>query len=93
MPPAAEYQAVVVSATNRRPAAGPCKGAGERCRIRTPVQKNNVDARLSVRANLPLVDVYLHAGLDALGDATRMAIFQNSPTAPSPSMNSHGQCR
>ena len=29
-----------------------------------------------MRANLPLVDAYLQAGLDALGDSTRMAIFQ-----------------
>jgi DNA-binding transcriptional ArsR family regulator len=29
-----------------------------------------------VRASLPLVAAYLQAGLDALGDATRMAIFQ-----------------
>jgi DNA-binding transcriptional ArsR family regulator len=29
-----------------------------------------------VRGSLPLVDAYLQAGLDALGDPTRMAIFQ-----------------
>jgi DNA-binding transcriptional ArsR family regulator len=35
-----------------------------------------------VRANLPLVDAYLQAGLDALGDATRMAIFQKLANGP-----------
>ena len=29
-----------------------------------------------MRGSLPLVDTYLQAGLDALGDPTRMAIFQ-----------------
>ena len=36
----------------------------------------------SVRANLPLVDTYLQAGLEALGDATRMAIFQKLTAGP-----------
>lgn len=36
----------------------------------------------SVRANLPLVDTYLQAGLDALGDQTRMAIFQKLAAGP-----------
>jgi DNA-binding transcriptional ArsR family regulator len=43
-----------------------------------------LDTLVSVRYNLPLVDTYLQAGLEALGDATRMAIFQklaNGPTA------------
>jgi len=35
-----------------------------------------------VRDNLPLVDAYLQAGLDALGDATRMAIFQKLAGGP-----------
>jgi DNA-binding transcriptional ArsR family regulator len=35
-----------------------------------------------VRANLPLVDTYLQAGLDALADATRMAIFQKLSAGP-----------
>jgi DNA-binding transcriptional ArsR family regulator len=41
-----------------------------------------VDIDHSVRANLPLVDTYLQAGLDALGDATRMAIFQKLSAGP-----------
>ena len=36
----------------------------------------------TVRANLPLVDTYLQAGLDALADATRMAIFQKLSGGP-----------
>jgi DNA-binding transcriptional ArsR family regulator len=36
----------------------------------------------SVRANLPLVNAYLQAGLDALADATRMAIFQKLSNGP-----------
>ena len=36
----------------------------------------------SVRGNLPLVDAYLQAGLDALGDSTRMAIFQKLASGP-----------
>jgi DNA-binding transcriptional ArsR family regulator len=35
-----------------------------------------------VSGNLPLVDAYLQAGLDALGDATRMAIFQKLSNGP-----------
>ena len=35
-----------------------------------------------VRANLPLVDAYLQAGLDALADSTRMAIFQKLYKGP-----------
>jgi DNA-binding transcriptional ArsR family regulator len=41
-----------------------------------------VDKSPYVRANLPLVDTYLQAGLDALGDATRMAIFQKLAGGP-----------
>src|SRR5271165_2912861 len=41
-----------------------------------------VDKNPYVRANLPLVDAYLQAGLDALGDATRMAIFQKLAGGP-----------
>jgi DNA-binding transcriptional ArsR family regulator len=41
-----------------------------------------LDKLVSVRANLPLVDTYLQAGLDALGDATRMAIFQKLAGGP-----------
>ena len=37
-----------------------------------------------VRANLPLVDAYLQAGLDALADPTRMAIFQKLSAGPIP---------
>ena len=37
---------------------------------------------LSVSDNLPLVDAYLQAGLEALGDATRMAIFQKLAHGP-----------
>src|SRR5258707_12961610 len=35
-----------------------------------------------VSGNLPLVDAYLQAGLDALGDGTRMAIFQRLSHGP-----------
>jgi DNA-binding transcriptional ArsR family regulator len=35
-----------------------------------------------VSDNLPLVDAYLQAGLDALGDGTRMAIFQRLSHGP-----------
>ena len=35
-----------------------------------------------MRDNLPLVDAYLQAGLDALGDSTRMAIFQKLSGGP-----------
>jgi DNA-binding transcriptional ArsR family regulator len=38
--------------------------------------------RISVRVNLPLVDAYLQAGLDALADSTRMAIFQKLSAEP-----------
>src|SRR5579863_5625922 len=47
-------------------------------------QKSLPDDIPSVRANLPLVDAYLQAGLDALGDATRMAIFQKLANGPIP---------
>ena len=42
----------------------------------------SVDKLVSVRGSLPLVDAYLQAGLDALGDATRMAIFQKLAGGP-----------
>ena len=42
----------------------------------------SVDKLASVRGSLPLVDAYLQAGLDALGDATRMAIFQKLAGGP-----------
>jgi DNA-binding transcriptional ArsR family regulator len=45
-------------------------------------QKFALDMIPSVRASLPLVDAYLQAGLDALGDATRMAIFQKLSAGP-----------
>jgi DNA-binding transcriptional ArsR family regulator len=45
-------------------------------------QKSLLDDIPSVRANLPLVNAYLQAGLDALGDATRMAIFQKLSGGP-----------
>jgi DNA-binding transcriptional ArsR family regulator len=35
-----------------------------------------------VRDNLPLVDTYLQAGIDALADSTRMAIFQKLSGGP-----------
>jgi len=35
-----------------------------------------------VRGSLPLVDTYLQAGLDALGDPTRLAIFQKLSGGP-----------
>jgi DNA-binding transcriptional ArsR family regulator len=41
-----------------------------------------VDKSALVRASLPLVDAYLQAGLEALGDATRMAIFQKLASGP-----------
>jgi DNA-binding transcriptional ArsR family regulator len=41
-----------------------------------------VDKTVSVRSNLRLVDAYLQAGLDALGDQTRMAIFQKLAGGP-----------
>ena len=41
-----------------------------------------VDKNPLVRVSLPLVDAYLQAGLDALGDATRMAIFQKLAGGP-----------
>jgi DNA-binding transcriptional ArsR family regulator len=50
-------------------------GAGAQARF-------SVDILTSVRGNLPLVDAYLQAGLDALGDATRMAIFQKLAGGP-----------
>jgi len=37
-----------------------------------------------VRSYLPLVDAYLQAGLEALGDPTRMAIFQKLASGPVP---------
>jgi DNA-binding transcriptional ArsR family regulator len=49
------------------------------------VFKNRIsplDKLPSVRDNLPLVDTYLQAGLEALGDATRMAIFQRLAKGP-----------
>ena len=42
----------------------------------------SVDKLVSVRGSLPLVDAYLQAGLEALGDATRMAIFQKLAGGP-----------
>jgi DNA-binding transcriptional ArsR family regulator len=42
----------------------------------------SVDKIASVRDSLPLVDAYLQSGLDALGDATRMAIFQKLAKGP-----------
>jgi DNA-binding transcriptional ArsR family regulator len=41
-----------------------------------------LDKRSYVRCSLPLVDTYLQAGLDALGDPTRMAIFQKLARGP-----------
>jgi len=41
-----------------------------------------LDADALVRGSLRLVDAYLQAGLDALGDATRMAIFQKLANGP-----------
>jgi len=41
-----------------------------------------LDSESYVRGNLPLVDAYLQAGLDALGDSTRMAIFQKLSDGP-----------
>ncbi len=41
-----------------------------------------LDNSLLVRDSLPLVDTYLQAGLDALGDSTRMAIFQKLSAGP-----------
>lgn len=41
-----------------------------------------IDKPASVRDNLPLVDTYLRAGLEALGDETRMAIFQKLSGGP-----------
>lgn len=38
--------------------------------------------QLWVSVSLPLVDAYLQAGLDALGDGTRMAIFQRLANGP-----------
>ncbi|MGA7830802.1 MAG: metalloregulator ArsR/SmtB family transcription factor [Terracidiphilus sp.] len=37
-----------------------------------------------MRSYLPLVDAYLQAGLEALGDPTRMAIFQKLVNGPVP---------
>jgi len=37
---------------------------------------------LTVSIDLPEMDTYLQAGLDALGDATRMAIFQKLSAGP-----------
>jgi DNA-binding transcriptional ArsR family regulator len=44
--------------------------------------KNFVDSAVLVSDNLPLVDAYLQTGLDALGDGTRMAIFQRLANGP-----------
>lgn len=41
-----------------------------------------LDKLISVSINLPLVDAYLQAGLDALADSTRMAIFQKLSAGP-----------
>lgn len=41
-----------------------------------------LDNRRSVRDSLPSVDAYLQTGLDALADATRMAIFQKLQAGP-----------
>jgi len=41
-----------------------------------------IDKTALVRDSLRLVDTYLQAGLDALGDATRMAIFQKLAGGP-----------
>jgi DNA-binding transcriptional ArsR family regulator len=41
-----------------------------------------LDRRAIVSDNLRLVDAYLQAGLEALGDATRLAIFQKLATGP-----------
>ena len=41
-----------------------------------------VNKLASVRGSLPLVDAYLQTGLDALGDVTRMAIFQKLASGP-----------
>jgi len=41
-----------------------------------------VDMEEWVSDSLPLVDAYLQAGLDALGDGTRMAIFQRLADGP-----------
>jgi DNA-binding transcriptional ArsR family regulator len=43
-----------------------------------------LDKNVSVRGSLPLVDTYLQSGLDALGDPTRMAIFQKLAGGPVP---------
>ena len=45
-------------------------------------RKKGIDAGALVRGSLRLVDAYLQAGLDALGDATRMAIFQKLANGP-----------
>jgi len=42
----------------------------------------SIDKWALVRASLRLVDAYLQAGLDALGDRTRMAIFQKLAGGP-----------
>jgi DNA-binding transcriptional ArsR family regulator len=42
----------------------------------------SVDTEGWVSDNLPLVDAYLQSGLDALGDGTRMAIFQRLANGP-----------
>ncbi len=47
-----------------------------------PAPKFFLDISPSVRANLPLVDAYLQSGLDAIGDSTRMAIFQKLAAGP-----------
>jgi DNA-binding transcriptional ArsR family regulator len=41
-----------------------------------------LDRISTVSYNLPLVDAYLQAGFEALGDATRMAIFQKLANGP-----------
>jgi DNA-binding transcriptional ArsR family regulator len=42
----------------------------------------SLDISIWVSGSLPLVDAYLQAGLDALGDGTRMAIFQRLANGP-----------
>jgi DNA-binding transcriptional ArsR family regulator len=42
----------------------------------------SIDMEEWVSGNLPLVDAYLQSGLDALGDGTRMAIFQRLANGP-----------
>ena len=60
----------------------PASVSGKSSGIKDADLNISVDKFLLVSDNLRLVGAYLQAGLDALGDATRMAIFQKLSNGP-----------